>query len=90
MLQGVYSELTMHAQRPVGTWPKDPAYKESGLISKLIVDQDAEGFILFLANTVGWSREEVQVFIAQFRAEVASNKYYPYYKQKVIWGRKPE
>lgn len=60
------------------------------MISQIILDEDGEGFILFLANTLGWSREEIQVYLARLRAEVRSNKYCPYYKQKVIWGRKPE
>lgn len=79
----------MHVQRPLGTWPKDPVYKESGFISQLMLE-DAEGYVLFLANTLGWLREEVHVFLAHLRTEIKTNKYCPYYKWRVIWGRKPE
>lgn len=83
------AELTP-SQRPLGTWPKDPVYKEIGTMSQLVLESDAEGYILFLANTLGWSRDEVQVYIAHLRGEVRSNRYCPYYRQKIIWGRKPE
>jgi len=39
---------------------------------------------------MGWSKEEVSVFLAKFRREVRSGKYHPYFKNKIIWGRKPE
>ena len=55
-----------------------------------MVEEDPEGFVLALANTLGWSREEILVYIAYFRREVRSNKYRPYYWQKAVWGRKPE
>jgi len=46
--------------------------------------------VLFLANTLGWTREEITVYLAMFRREVKSGLYQAYYKQKVVWGRKPE
>ena len=59
-------------------------------MTELAILGDAEGYVLFLANTLGWNQTEVQVFLAHFRQEVRSNQYCPYYIQKVIWGRKPE
>ena len=38
----------------------------------------------------GWTTEEIQVYIATLRREVRSGNYHPYYRQKVVWGRKPE
>ena len=38
----------------------------------------------------GWSREQVQVYIAHLRRELRAGKYHVYYWQKVVWGRKPE
>jgi len=64
--------------------------KEIGEFTQLTLEQDAEGYMLFLANTLGWSREEIMVYLAMFRREVRSRKYHPYYRQKVVWGRKPE
>lgn len=59
-------------------------------MAQLVLESDAEGYILFMANALGWSREEVQVYIAHLRREIRSNKYRPYSRQKVVYGRKPE
>ncbi|KAH7241257.1 S-adenosyl-L-methionine-dependent methyltransferase [Fusarium tricinctum] len=75
---------------PIGGWPKDPEMKELGQYGKLAFLADPEGFVLFVANTIGWSESEIHVFLAQARREVNSGKHHPYFKQRVIWGRKPE
>ena len=77
-------------QQPVGRWPRDPRMKEIGAFTQLTLEQDAEGYLLFLANTLGWTREEITVYLAVFRSEVRSGLYQAYYRQKVVWGRKPE
>ena len=59
-------------------------------MSELAILGDAEGYVLFLANILGWTQTEVQVYIAHLRQEVRSKKYCPYYIQKIIWGKKPE
>ena len=64
--------------------------KEIGAYTQLTLEQDAEGYVLFLANTLGWTREEITVYLAMFRREVKSGLYQAYYKQKAVWGRKPE
>lgn len=74
----------------MGKWPADPALRERGEFVRVWLEQDAEGLILFIAGVMGWSREEVALFLAKFRKEVRSGKYHPYYKNKIIWGRKPE
>ena len=51
---------------------------------------DVEGFILFFTNVLGWSRDQVQVYIAHLRRELRSLKHHVYYKQKIVCGRKPE
>lgn len=74
----------------MGTWPRDEALKELGTVSQAAVESDTEGSVLFMASTAGWSKEEVQVYIAHMRQAIRSGKYRPYYLQKVVWGRKPE
>lgn len=63
--------------------------KELGQYGKLVLESDIEGYVLFMANTLGWTRTEIQVYIAHLRREIRSGKYQPYYRQKVVWGRKP-
>ncbi|PKS05134.1 hypothetical protein jhhlp_008501 [Lomentospora prolificans] len=75
---------------PVGSWPKDPKMKELGQCAEMVMEADTEGYIIFIANVLGWSREEIQVYLAHLRREVRSGKVHGYYKQRVVWGRKPE
>jgi len=77
-------------KQPIGRWPKDQRLKEIGEVTQLTLEQDAEGYVLFMANTLGWSKEEIMVYLAMFRREVRSGDYHPYYRKKVVWGRKPE
>ena len=74
----------------MGPWPKDPLLKEIGTVTQIGFEADIEGYILFIASTLGWSKEEVQVYVAKLRREIRSLKYRPWYWQKVVWGRKPE
>lgn len=75
---------------PVGVWPEDPVQKEIGSLTQLVMDVDVEGYFLFMAGTLGWSNVEIQVYLAHYRREVRSGKFCPYYRNKVVWGRKPE
>ncbi|KAK1753953.1 S-adenosyl-L-methionine-dependent methyltransferase [Echria macrotheca] len=77
-------------RQPIGRWPKDRRMKEIGEFTQLTLEQDAEGYVLFLANTLGWSREQIIIYLATFRREVRSGQYRPFYRQKVVWGKKPE
>ncbi|KAK0702283.1 hypothetical protein B0H67DRAFT_604588 [Lasiosphaeris hirsuta] len=75
---------------PIGTWPKDKDIKEQGLYSRAVLEQDPKGYILFITNTLGWTREQILVYVAQIRKEIRSGQHHSYYKQLVVWGRKPE
>ncbi|KAF4998713.1 hypothetical protein FGRMN_3039 [Fusarium graminum] len=77
-------------RNPVGNWPQDPVEKRMGSYTQYGLETDSEGFILFMAHTLGWKREEILVYIAQFRREIRSGKHHGYYAQKVVWGQKPE
>ncbi|KAJ9142423.1 Methyltransferase domain-containing protein [Pleurostoma richardsiae] len=75
---------------PLGGWAADPKLKEIGQYARITLEQDIEGYVLFMASLIGWTKEEVQVFVAKMRQELTSKKMHPYYRQKVVWGRKPE
>ncbi|SPO04198.1 related to TAM domain methyltransferase [Cephalotrichum gorgonifer] len=77
-------------QRPLGSWPKDPVLKEMGSLAQAAWEADIEGYILFIANTLGWTTEQIQVYIAHLRYEMRSGKYRGYIPQKVVWGQRPE
>ena len=77
-------------QVPIGGWAKDPKQKEVGQYVHLCLDPDYEGFVLFMASELlGWTKEQVYVYCAQLRREIRSLKYHPYYRQRVVYGRKP-
>ncbi|KAK5655755.1 hypothetical protein OQA88_5292 [Cercophora sp. LCS_1] len=75
---------------PVGGWPKDPKLKEIGQFSQLGFLRDPEGYVLFLANALGWKREEIGLYLAHLRRELKSPRVHGFYRQRVLWGRKPE
>ena len=75
---------------PIGAWPKDAALKEIGMFSQGVIEQDPEGYVLFMTHTLGWSREEILNYIAAVGREVRNARIHPYYKQKVVCGLKPE
>ncbi|KAK7420247.1 hypothetical protein QQX98_002902 [Neonectria punicea] len=74
---------------PVGGWAKDPVLKEMGRFTQFGLERDTEGLVLFMAHTLGWTKSEIQVYIAHLRREMRSGKHHSYYRQKVVWGRKP-
>ncbi|KFA51585.1 hypothetical protein S40293_03925 [Stachybotrys chartarum IBT 40293] len=76
---------------PIGSWPKDPRLSQIGQFSQAAMDQDLEGFVLYMANIVlGWSRDQVLVYCSQLRREMRSSKFHPYCRLRVVYGRKPE
>ncbi|CCT71080.1 related to methyltransferase [Fusarium fujikuroi] len=76
---------------PIGGWPKDPRMKEIGKYAQATLEQDIEGYVLFMANTVeGWTRAEVEVYISMLRRELRQGTMHPYYRQKAVWAQKPK
>ncbi|KAF4958006.1 hypothetical protein FSARC_11135 [Fusarium sarcochroum] len=75
---------------PLNPWPKDPTLKEIGQYGELFLTQDTEGFVTLAANLLGWSIEEVHVYIAKFRREVRNRKHHVYIRLRAVWARKPE
>lgn len=75
---------------PLGKWPKDPRMKELGEYGYAVTVADVEGYVLYMANLLGWSKEEVTVYSAHFRREIRNPAIHGYYMIKVIWGQKPE
>ncbi|KAJ3460128.1 hypothetical protein MRS44_010995 [Fusarium solani] len=75
---------------PIGGWPKDEKLKEVGRYMKLALGQDIEGAVIFMADLLGWKKEEILLYAAHLRRELASTKFHPYYRQNIVVGRKPE
>ncbi|KAJ5559218.1 S-adenosyl-L-methionine-dependent methyltransferase [Penicillium sp. DV-2018c] len=71
---------------PVGTWPKDPRMKEIGRYMRAqTVDAALESYTLAMFTRYGdWKPAEVEVLLAQIRAELKSNKLHIYAKWLVV------
>lgn len=80
----------MSWQNPVGGWPEDPEARTIGQYTQASLEKDGKGSVLHFATTLGWTEEEVTVFMSHFRREIRAPKIHAYFKQKAIWGRKPE
>lgn len=44
---------------------------------------------MYAATMLGWSPEEVSVYSAHVRREMRDPTIHGYYRQKVVYGRKP-
>ncbi|KAI4865749.1 S-adenosyl-L-methionine-dependent methyltransferase [Hypoxylon rubiginosum] len=76
---------------PMGSWPADSRLKEIGQWAQYTLEQDLEGFVMFMWNTVlGRSLEEMQVFLAGYRRELRTRSIHAYLPQRVVYARKPE
>jgi hypothetical protein len=63
--------------------------KEMGRYTQFAYESDTEGSVLFMANLLGWTRPEIQVYVAHVRSELRAKKHHGFFRQKVVWGRKP-
>lgn len=76
-------------QNPVGSWPKDAKLKEIGQYSEATFLEDPKGYMMFFAHALEWSNDEIEMFLLEFRRELKSTENRPFYRHKVVWGRKP-
>ncbi|KAK0649230.1 S-adenosyl-L-methionine-dependent methyltransferase [Cercophora newfieldiana] len=76
---------------PLNGWMKDPKWKEVGQFAQLALEQDIEGYVLFVwTQVMGWTPEETKVFIAHFRKQLRDRNCHSYFKYRIVTARKPE
>ncbi|KAL4732040.1 hypothetical protein ACLX1H_001045 [Fusarium chlamydosporum] len=76
---------------PSNQWPKDPKHKELGLWNNENANFFLEAVSMApLTRALGWSREEVAIFIAQARREVNDTRIHAYWPIISVYGRKPK
>ncbi|KAG9680604.1 S-adenosyl-L-methionine-dependent methyltransferase, partial [Aureobasidium melanogenum] len=79
-----------HFMWPSNAWPKDKYMKELGNWNMINILEGLEGFCLALMTRgLGWTKEEVDVFVAKVSADVKNRGIHAYYPMPVVWGRKP-
>lgn len=80
---------------PLGIWPKAPEMKEVGALNALQMEKGFESISLatlpVLPPSMGgpMSFEEIQVFVAQIKANVRNRKIHGLYDFWVVWARRP-
>jgi hypothetical protein len=75
---------------PLGTWPKDRKLKVLGFWARTHAEAGLENWCLAMNTRVlGWSYEEVQVFIAKARQRLQDKKRHAWHEMRVVYGAKP-
>lgn len=79
-----------HFMWPSNSWPKDPYMKELGRWNLINILDGLEGFCLaLLTRGLGWSKAEVDIFVANVSNDIRDRRIHGYYPMPVFWGRKP-
>ncbi|KAL1987597.1 hypothetical protein VTN96DRAFT_3197 [Rasamsonia emersonii] len=74
---------------PLGTWPKDPKMKEIGALNMLQFLEGLEAFsVSTFTNVLGWSIEEVQVFLALVRKDAKDRSVHMMHNLHVVYGQR--
>ena len=80
------SERTL--QIPIGTWPKNKVLKTVGLYWRTILLDGIQAIALGpLMRGLGWSREEVELFLVQVRKAYHDNSCLMFMPLHIIYGR---
>ncbi|KAI8184534.1 Secondary metabolism regulator LAE1 [Colletotrichum sp. SAR 10_75] len=76
---------------PMGPWPKDPHYKEVGMLNLIQLLDGLEGFSLKLCcDVLGQSREEVLARLKTVRKELKDPSMHAIFDHHVVYGQKPK
>ncbi|KAH6953009.1 S-adenosyl-L-methionine-dependent methyltransferase [Fusarium avenaceum] len=74
---------------PIGKWPKDPKLKEIGRFQAIQAAQAIESYTpQIFSNVLGWSQEEIQVFVAKAKNEIKDPSVHLYFPVHILWGRR--
>ncbi|KAF2010609.1 S-adenosyl-L-methionine-dependent methyltransferase [Aaosphaeria arxii CBS 175.79] len=75
---------------PIGPWPSDPHLKDMGRWGERNWADGIEGWVIALYTRVlGWTYEEVQGFVKEFRKVIKDRKNHFWHEVRCVYGRKP-
>lgn len=85
-----YSDIVARQVKwPINTWPRDPKHKDLGQWAHENFSWGCESMSLALFTRVlGWSSEEVRVFMAQVRKDLKDRRIHAYWNFWIVYGRK--
>ncbi|KAF9773114.1 hypothetical protein IL306_009157 [Fusarium sp. DS 682] len=76
---------------PMGGWHPEERLRQVGQYMQAALERDYEGYLLFLAcELLGWTEEQVRALCTQLRREIRSGQHHPYFRQRIVYGQKPE
>ncbi|KAF5654848.1 methyltransferase [Fusarium sp. NRRL 25303] len=76
---------------PVGPWHTEERLRQVGHYMQAALERDYEGYLLFLAcELLGWTEDQVRNLCTQLRREIRSGQHHPYFRQRIVYGQKPE
>ncbi|KAF6811238.1 methyltransferase [Colletotrichum musicola] len=74
---------------PIGPWPRDPAYKDLGLLNLVQNVAGLEGFSMrLLCGVLGKSEEEALAQVAQVEGELKGAAFHALFDIHVVYGQK--
>ncbi|KAE8443785.1 hypothetical protein EG329_001379 [Mollisiaceae sp. DMI_Dod_QoI] len=74
---------------PINTWPRDLHLKKLGLWFQHDLLEGLNSTRAILTRGLGWSNEEVEVFLVNVRKDINNRKVHAYVVMHVVYGRKP-
>ncbi|KAI1389041.1 S-adenosyl-L-methionine-dependent methyltransferase [Hypoxylon trugodes] len=75
---------------PIGTWPKDPHQQKIGLYSRNMIYDGLHGFsIKPFTHGLGWTPEEVEVYLVDVRKALLNTTAHIYLPFHVVYAQKP-
>ncbi|KAK0610315.1 Secondary metabolism regulator LAE1 [Lasiodiplodia hormozganensis] len=88
---GFVDVQTRLCKLPLGAWPKDPVLKKIGAFNFVQTYEGLEAFVLgVFTRVLGWSADEVQVFVAKCRRDMKRKDVHMVLNFHVAYGRRPE
>lgn len=75
---------------PIGPWPRDPRLKEAGMYGLVAVLEGMQGLSMkVFTKFLGWSVEQLEVFLAEVRKELKRGHMHSYWPCYVLMGQRP-
>ncbi len=75
---------------PIGVWPRDKRLRLCGHLLRTAIMDGLRGFSQRpLANGLGWTPLQIEIFLVDVRKAVMDSKFHTYYPFHVVYGRKP-
>jgi hypothetical protein len=86
---GFVDIVAKHVPWPTNPWPRHPKHKELGQWSYENFSWGCESMSLALfTRALGWSADEVRVFMALVRQDLRNRRMHGYWNFWVVYGRK--